>query len=291
MRLPSHLWFPQDPFIGDYEEKSAIGGEVMARSTVAFVGLARNCAAHLAKNLCLAKELGEHFKSWSLHVETNDNDDDTDQVLSDFCSTNPTASFHSQRLGRRQFNAEFAGPRTIALAEYRSACQQWVANNHGDSDYVIVIDFDQWGGWNQRGVLHGVGWLHSTFDAFGMSSVSLLETQTLVQAQDGSVTKSPLFVQYDCWALRLNCYWDDYSSGQGGWKHYWLPAVGSPPARVCSAFGGLTVYRTDAYLAGRYDGESDCEHVPFHRSISEATGQSLYLCPGMRCVMQWMEPA
>jgi hypothetical protein len=33
----------------------------------------------------------------------------------------------------------------------------------------------------------------------------------------------------------------------------------------------------------------DCEHVPFHRSIAKATGQHLYVCPGMRTVMSWME--
>jgi hypothetical protein len=60
---------------------------------------------------------------------------------------------------------------------------------------------------------------------------------------------------------------------------------------VCSAFGGFVIYRTDVYLAGVYDGATDCEHVPFHASIAEATGQSLYLCPGMRTIMRWMEPS
>jgi len=59
---------------------------------------------------------------------------------------------------------------------------------------------------------------------------------------------------------------------------------------VCSAFGGLTIYHTAAYLAGTYDGVHDCEHVPFHDSIAKATGQHLSLNPSQRCVMQWMEP-
>ena len=65
--------------------------------------------------------------------------------------------------------------------------------------------------------------------------------------------------------------------------------MGSPPVRVCSAFGGMAIYRTAAYLKGTYDGTKDCEHVPYHDSVARATGQALYLCPGMRTVMRWLE--
>ena len=97
------------------------------------------------------------------------------------------------------------------------------------------------------------------------------------------------WLHYDCWALRLNSYWDDYTNGLGGWKHQWMPPVGSPPVLVSSAFGGFAIYRNEAYLAGTYDGTRDCEHVPFHKSVAKATGQHLYLCPSMRTVMHWME--
>jgi hypothetical protein len=52
--------------------------------------------------------------------------------------------------------------------------------------------------------------------------------------------------------------------------------------------GGLCISRTDAYLAGTYDG-ADCEHVPFHESIAKATGLGLYLNPSQRCVMRWLD--
>jgi hypothetical protein len=65
--------------------------------------------------------------------------------------------------------------------------------------------------------------------------------------------------------------------------------VGSPPVPVVSAFGGMAIYDSFAYLRGHYDGEKDCEHVPFHRSIAERTGQRLYMDPAMRMVMHWLE--
>jgi len=54
--------------------------------------------------------------------------------------------------------------------------------------------------------------------------------------------------------------------------------IGAPPMRMNSAFGGLCLYRTDAFLSSRYQG-GDCEHVHFHRGMA-AAGYDLYLNPG-----------
>ena len=266
----------------------AEGRERLRHSRVAFVGLARNCGGPLESNLIKLGRLAHACGSWALHIESNDCDDNTLDVLHAFTSQHPQATFHYQVLGRRQYGAEFAGPRTIALAEYRDACQRWVRACASDADYVVAIDWDAWGGWWHDGVLNGIGWLIELQGAYGMASVSLLDTPQ-VSVVDGKPALVPGWSHYDSWALRLNSTWDDYTHGQGGWKHQWIPPVGSPPVRVCSAFGGMAIYRTAAYLKGTYDGTKDCEHVPFHDSVTKATGQSMYLCPGMRTVMRWLE--
>lgn len=277
---PDHLLYPLDMFGQDFVSCFRIGDEEWKRSSVAFVGLARNCAAPLAGNLARLVELCREVGSWRLHVETNDNTDATDQVLVDFCRDFRRATFTSQRLDREQFSTEFAGRRTEALAEYRTACQRWVAENAADSDYVVALDFDLWGGWSHAGFIHGVGSLVRQPGSFGMASVSLLEWRD-------PFTQQAMWVQYDAWALRLNSTWDDYTANQGGWKHQWLPPVGSPPVPVVSAFGGMAIYRTADYLVGTYDG-SDCEHVGFHDSIARKTGRVLCIDPAMRTVVQWL---
>jgi hypothetical protein len=283
MNLPQHLMFPISEFGDSFQEKVLVGSRLLSSSRLAIVGLARNCAGPLLENLRRLLGLVENAAGWQLHIETNDNTDDTVQVLTDFCSEHRSATFASHTLGRQQFSAEFAGPRTIALAEYRAACQQWVRECAADADFVIVIDWDQWGGWSSAGLLNGLGWLAKKPDAYGMASVSLFEHDF----GDGR-----RFVHYDLWALRgvgqADCFWDTYLNGYGGFGYTWLPAVGSPPVLVASAFGGLAVYRTAAYLQGTYDGTADCEHVAFHRSIAAATGQRLYLNPSQRSVMHWM---
>jgi hypothetical protein len=212
------------------------------------------------------------------------------QVLTDFAAAHREATFTSQRLDREHYGAEFAGRRTIALAEYRTACQRWVADTCADYDLVVVIDWDAWGGWSHAGVMHGIGALHATPDAYGMAGVALIQHPVMAMGEDRQPKLVADFVNYDAWAYRLNSYWDDYTAGLGGWKHSHLPPVGSPPFPVCSAFGGMAIYDSFAFLRGHYDGEKDCEHVAFHRSITERTGQKLYLDPSMRTVMHWMEP-
>ena len=282
VRLQVELLQPREEFAECYAAHVEAGSDRLAQSRVAFVGLARNCAASLDHNLTRLLDLAACCREWRLHIETNDNTDSTDQVLADFCREHRRATFTSQRLGRQQFSAEFAGRRTIALAEYRAACQQWVRENAADSDYVCVIDWDAWGGFWHLGVLNGIGWLVELPGAYGMASVSLFQM----------AVPKPQWYHYDLWALRglgqSHCFWDTYQNAYGGWGFQWLPPVGSPPVLVSSAFGGMAIYRTDAYLAGTYSGD-DCEHVTFHQSIAEATGQNLYICPGMRTIMSWLE--
>jgi hypothetical protein len=287
MNLPEFLHQPVDEFADSFAQKAKAGEQHCAEASVCFVGLARNCATHLKDNLERLRCIGQRFLGWQLHIETNDNDDDTDQVLVDFAKAHRQATFTSRRLGRQHFTAEFAGPRTAALAEYRSDCQRWVRDNARHADLVVVIDFDAWGGWSDAGFFHGVGTLYSNADAYGVASVSLMEHLAVVVANDGKPEFTRAWQHYDAWSLRLNSYLDDYTAGVGGWKHQWLPPVGSPPIPVCSAFGGLAIYDKWAFLKGTYSGE-DCEHVPFHRTIAERTGQRLFLDPAMRTLMHWM---
>jgi len=282
---PDHFLWPLEPFGQAFAERCDEGRKRLANASVVFVGLARNCGPMLARNLSYVEQIAAGIGSWRLHIESNDCTDDTLDVLAAFTSRHRQATYHYQMLGRGNYSSEFAGRRTIALAEYRDACQRWVKACAADADYVVVVDWDMWGGFSHPGLLNAVGWLVEYQGAYGMASVSLFQFD---------FGNGPQWVHYDLWALRgvgqTDCYWDTYQGGLGGFGFQWMPPIGSPPALVSSAFGGLAIYRTDAYLKGTYDGTLDCEHVSFHRSVARATGQHLYVCPAMRTVMSWMEP-
>ena len=285
--LPLRYWSePPGELAQAYRDRCSEGVKRLRHSSVAFVGLARNCGEHLAGNLMRVLDVAGMCRQWQLHIESNDCTDDTLDVLAAFAREHKEATFHYQMLDRPHCPGEFAGRRTIALAEYRDACQRWVRACARDADYVVVVDWDLWAGWNHDGLLNAIGWLVEYPGAYGMASVSMFQHD---------MGGGPMWCHYDLWALRgvgqTDCYWDTYQNGYGGFGFFWLPPVGSPPVLVSSAFGGMAVYRTDAYLRGTYDGTTDCEHVPFHRSIAAATGQHLYVCPSMRTVVNWMEPA
>lgn len=284
IEIEKELLYPSPLFAESFNEKAEAGQEAAKSMHVAFVGLARNCGSSLHGNLLRMKKLAESFASWSLHIEENDSTDNTKEVLLDFCARHEQATCTVADYGRKHYTAEFAGPRTEALAEYREKCANKVPK---EASVVIPIDFDAWGGWSHLGVMNGIGWLEAMPEAYGMASVSLIQMNSYALVNNKLVL-TPQWMQYDAWALRLNSSWDDYSNGKGGWKHQWLPPVGSPPVRVVSAFGGLCIYKADDFKKGFYAGH-DCEHVPFHCSVTEATGRHLYLNPSQRCVMRWQE--
>lgn len=282
-QMPARLWRPNKEFAVAYAAKVAQGTSWLMTQHVAIVGLARNCAGPLSQNLERLMTFGRTAKSCRMHVEANDCVDDTLQVLTTFSQQHARMTFHYQDLGHAQFGAEFAGRRTDAMAMHRTVCQEWVRSLDQPADLVLVVDLDLWGGWNEHGLLNGIGWLCEMPDAYGMASVSWYQHNF----GDGVA-----WYHYDLWALRgvgqRDCYWDTYRKRYGGFGLTFAPPVGSPPVLVSSAFGGMAVYRAADYLAGTYDG-SDCEHVPFHRSIAQATGRRFYLCPGMRTVVSWMQ--
>lgn len=284
---PDELLYPVEPLAEECAANVRAGAAVMRDAKVAIVGLARNCGHSLRANISRALDIAADCREAAVHIEENDSTDDTKKILLEASAESCNITATLQTLGRKQRGDEFAGPRTRDLAEYRTTCQSWVLDFAADSDYVVVVDWDQRGGWSHYGVVNGFGWLAATSDAYGMASVSLLET-AVVAMDENTPIKTTGWLHYDAWALRLNTWLDDYRMGHGSWKHQWIPLVGSDPVHVRSAFGGLCIYRTQDYLAGTYSGE-DCEHVTFHRTIKERTGKNLYINPTQRCVMQWLE--
>lgn len=266
---PDVLLPPDEEFVEDYRLAVARGRELAANRTVALVAICRNAMPWLPRTLGLVEETGAMFKEWKAFVFENDSQDDTKAALAAW-------SDHNQRHvslninHRPHLSHTTSQERTIALAEYRSQCQEWVRFQRPRPDYTVVFDTDAWCGWSIDGVATSVYHMEDDESWYGLASYSW--------ANHGGTA-----IHYDAWAARLN-HWRQRDQL---WFHHWHPAVGSPPIEFNSAFGQLAVYDTRHYLAGTYDG-SDCEHVGLHRSIKEGSGLRLGLNPSSRCVSFWM---
>jgi hypothetical protein len=270
---PDVLLPPDPEFAEDYAEAVRLGRAAAAEASIAIVFLARNSMPWLPRTLDLVEKTGACFKSWKAFSFENDSTDDTKEVLKawgDHVQRDVSLNINH----RPHLSHTMTRERTHALAEYREQCQHWV--RHGDPvDYVAVVDSDSWGGWSIDGLLTSIAHMERS-DWWGLASYSWCELNT---------PSGPFPAGYDAWA----CRWTWWNQRSHDWFHHLHLPVGSRPVEMNSAFGQLAVYRADAYLRGRYSGET-CEHVPYHKSIAEHpdTQGRFGLNPSSRVVSFWV---
>jgi len=277
---PDDFWPIEPKYQESYDEKVAMGVEAAARSKAAIVAIARNAMPFLENTLMLVDELAEKFRSTAMYVFENDSDDGTITVLDAYAATRPWVTVEHDTLQRPDFRG-FEPERTVALAEYRNRCRLWVEHHASDVDYVVVLDMDPHGGFSVGGVMNSIGWLREMQSRTardcgvgGMASYSLFARTE----EGGKIGAS----HYDAYAARLSWWEDRRHIITNMWFHMLLPPVGGVPIRMNSAFGGLAVYRAEAFLApGVHYAGGDCEHVNLHKSMAQA-GYGMWLNPGCR---------
>lgn len=271
-----------DPeFADDYHDAAIAGMTLAKKSNVLVTGLARNIAEIAPLTMKRLEAMSKLFKEFHVHVVENDSDDGTPDFIRDW-QPGFKVTLDSSSLDRPHLPASRDAERTVALAEYRQR-GVWFAETL-DIDYVIVMDWDAWGGFIHEGVLTSIHYLDNSsrgiFERdgyFGMASVGLAQFEG-----------SDNWFNYDAWAHRPTWSWRQRPEM---WYHHLVPPFGAPPIEVNSAFGGLCVYHVDDYIKGQYSGYhlgvGDCEHVAFHRSIAKATGRTMALNPSSVGLMFW----
>jgi len=277
LRRPEAVWPVEDGYQADYEAKTLAGIAMAKDTSVAIVAIARNSLPALANTLPLITMVKRQFKDCKMYFWENDSQDATAAVLDKYAEIEPGVTVEHGTLGgidSRGFERE----RTERLALCRNKCLEWVRANAADTSWTIVYDTDPAGGFSPDGVFNSIGWLGHLLVAGCPLQPGGMASYSLARYPEG-------IAHYDAWAARLN-WWDDRRERVGmSWFWHLLPPVGSPPIPMNSAFGGLAVYQTKAFLSGGYSGE-DCEHVPHHRRMREA-GYQMYLNPGCRYIAVW----
>ena len=272
-RRPEDFW--DVDYVDSYSEHVEFGRVEARRQKLAIVAICRNAMPYLKNTLMLVDELAGLWRDCSLYVYENDSTDETAGVLDDFAIRQWVTVEHDTLGG--EDSRGFEPERTVRLAKCRTRCQEWVRQNAADAGYVMVLDTDPHGGFSVDGVLNSLGWFCEMLG------------ESFHRREPGAMASHSLFVTekaggygvaaYDAWAARLT-WFEDRREHQ--WFHLLMPPVGSPPFPMNSAFGGLCLYRREAYLAGVYEG-GDCEHV-FHHKAMQKAGYQLFLNPGSRYV-------
>ena len=270
---------PVDPeFADDFVAFLNDGAASAAKKRVTFVGMARDIAGVLPHSLQRLESIGGHFKEWRAVVVENDSTDATKAILQGWAEKNDGRVIADCRnLGRERLSG-FEPARVERYAEYRTRYRDISAERFPDSDFIIAVDLDAWGGWSVPGVLNGIGWMEELANAAGLASVSIYEQRAKLDGIDR------LWLHYDQWAWR-----------GAGWAHrwerhfpFWFPPVGSRPVQCNSAFGALCIYRAEPFFAHAPESvNGDIEHVGLHMKMA-AEGWEFFLNPSQRTLMNWI---
>lgn len=264
---PDVLLPPDSEFAAQYAADVLRGNEIAKQSSVAFVAICRNAMPWLTSTLAAIEETGSRFASWSCFIFENDSEDETKEVLSQWHDGEQRVVELTNN-SRPHLNFTTEPVRTIALAEYRTRCQEYV-RSIAPVDYVVVFDTDPWGGWSIDGMMTSLRHFETHPAASMFASYSWFRQHDVQR----------LALHYDAFAARLN-HWERRDQN---WFHWWHPPVGSRPVRFNSAFGQLAIYKREPYLAGVYTGE-DCEHVTHCKTMPG----EVWLNPSQRCVSFWV---
>jgi len=241
----------------------AEGCDRMQRQKAVLCGLARNVAAVLPRTMARMERLGNLFADYRIVIYENDSIDLTAELLALWGERNPRVHVISERRNAPVNPVARCVNRAARMADYRNRCHDFVKEHYADFDAAIVIDTDLDGGWK----LHGIA------DTFGHDDWDFVGSNGIILKRIGATLNVPL--QYDAWAFRLNEEMTPLSTAEVN-SRWWR--VGEPLLPVTSCFGGLGVYRMEAFLSSRYAGW-DSEHVPFHFDMRAAGFQRMFLNP------------
>jgi len=258
-------------FLDSYRENVKRGKEIASESKIAVVSLARNCEQHIASSINTIYQL--HTKEMKFFVFENDSEDNTKNIIKQHSKVKSNFYFLIEN-NKAPYLQNRSTKRTGALAKYRNNCITWVKKNCKNFDMVIVLDLDADLGFSLDGIYNSISWLHNINDAGGIASYSLYAVINESQA---------IFAHYDSFAARMND-WEpttEEKDQNNEWFRYLHPFVGSDPFHMRSCFGGLAVYKTEAFLSGRYGSDLGSEHVKFHKDLYDK-GYKMYLNPSSR---------
>lgn len=239
----------------------------MARSKVVICGLARNVEHILQTNIQRVEKLASLFCYYAVTVYENDSTDATPELLQAWSRANPRVLAVSVDRGDPVNPGTRCLDRATRMATYRNELRRRILAEKQTkwASHIIVIDLDLPGGWSYDGIASSFGVPTETWDFMGSNGL-------LLRDYGG---KSNVLVYFDVWAFRPHGS-DAPQRPEVINPKRWRRGEDLVPVNSC--FGGLGIYRSQAFERCSYDG-SDCEHVPFHRKMREAGMGRIFMNP------------
>lgn len=271
----SIVCFCKDSFENESEPSLIIGG------------CARDCGRYLPEVLNKIKELSNNKKVYFIFYE-NDSRDNTNLILQNFVNevnenkgSNGSNESHKAHLITEKLNIKRRTPR---IAHCRNQILKHIMNNDLHKKYRYFMNMD----------------LDNVNVNLNVESVNRCLNESN-KWDIASINQNKKY--YDLWALRTNdkknnCWHNDKCGLNKLYKWFIdIPEIKNlnripiemDYIPVISAFGGLTIYKTNLLKNSWYSGEDkrdssvdDCEHVNFHeRILKNFPKTKFYIIPYM----------
>ncbi len=244
------------------------------RSRILVVGLARNVAEKLDREIRVLSKALSFARSVSWFVVESDSSDDTVEALKRCAATVPSFRFVS--LGALE---ETLPSRTRRIAHCRNVYLEEIRRRDEAFDYVVVTDLDGINSHLSRDAI---------LSCWGRTDWDGCTANQLGPYYDIWALRHPMWCPHDCWEQQR--FLEHHGGGYFRIRlSLFLKMIRIPPQapwiEVDSSFGGLALYRRDALMVGHYSGEGlegrdQCEHVALHEAM-RANGARLFINPQM----------
>ncbi len=237
------------------------GFQEMQKRCVVIAMVLQSRVEHIPVLMARMESLGECFADYRVVVVDAETDIDNSEQLDRWSLRNSKVHLVRPSGGVRLAQDCFDSPSELSL-HYHARCQTEIAERFADCDHVILIDPNVAGGWSPDG-------LASTFSRTDWDYVGSYGIQ---YRRVGMRPNEHYF--YDTKAYRSEEGEIEAASHVQQLKfergQAWIP--------VLSCFGGVGIYRSEAYFSGRYYG-CEQEQIAFHLSMRRNGFDRIYLNP------------
>ena len=268
----------------------AAGKKKLASSTIIVCGIVRDCAYNLKRNISTINKFCELAKDYHIVIYENDSVDGTKDILLQWQKEQKNVhvsinDFNAITIPSKSTNINrfFSRSRIEKMAKYRNFYLDYIEANSLKSDYIIVVDLDV-----KKIFLNGV-----------ISSFA-------IEQEWDAIAANGYIYSLSAWLKKR--YNDAYALVESGKRdipqteksiadnqYYWaFLKLGMPIIRVFSAFGGFTIYKSEALQRLKYkvlDNNDErvevrCEHFSLYCQMADRGFDKVYINPNMRVKYQ-----
>lgn len=267
-RFPEELFTASPKYKTAYIKSLVRGYQRLSRSRVNIIGLARNLGGNTRYLRMRLNKIGSLTRDYRVYIYENDSTDNTAALLKSEAEKNDRWRVLSEQTGVERFESVKTMDRAIHMARCRNRLMNMVVTR--GFDYTILVDTDLDGGYSYDGLAH----------TFSLPNWSFVGANGIIY-QKGENGYRRLY--YDSWAFRRINAISAHLDEEINLLHF---NRGEPLVAVDSCFGGIGVYKSEAYFSGIQYGfknsldEPECDHVTLNRQLKSA-GHNCYLNPSL----------